>query len=178
MPSSEVSLLSVTDILIEHLLLLLVEMGSFHGAVRKALSGTYPWEVECCGKTYWDKNRRLCPGSQCLNSICPTVENVQPCLHQAQMQGQCPMANSVPLVQSMSQLVQFSLCPHLVSSVLFLLHPASVMLLYPVTLGVHPVAGAQAAARPAWPQQRENMQCYWERERWGERERGREKALY
>lgn len=50
------------------------------------------------------------PGSLCLISVCPTVERIQPCLHQAQKQGQRPEVLRHWLSPYPS-LVQFSLCP-------------------------------------------------------------------
>lgn len=43
-----------------------------------------------CGKAHWNRNKRLPPGSGWLISIHLDVEEIWPCLHQAQKKDQGP----------------------------------------------------------------------------------------
>lgn len=75
--------------------LLPVEIGFFHRVGRKAFWGPMNGRMRCNGKIYWSINKRLSPGAQCLihdqvAQLCPTVEEVLPCLHQGQKKGQGP----------------------------------------------------------------------------------------
>ena len=94
----------------------LVEMGSFHRVTGTAFMGPEYGRMRCSSKTYCNKNKRLPPGYQCLISIHPAVEETQPYIHQAQKKGQGPDI-FYHQFSPYQNLIQFSLCPHLVSLV-------------------------------------------------------------
>lgn len=97
---------------------LLVEMG-FLQCWEKSFWRTMHRKMRCNGKIYWSENKRTppCPRipmshPQQVVQLHPAVEEVQPCLHQAQKKCQSPkiLCHQFSPFQS---LMQFSPCPHL-----------------------------------------------------------------
>ena len=100
---------------IKQIVLLPVEMGLFHRLMSNAFWWPMRGPLRGSGKVYCSSNKRLPPTSQCLihsqvSQVRPAVEEVQPCLHQAQKKGQDPEMLCHCFIQCQS-LVQFSLSP-------------------------------------------------------------------